>query len=67
MLDEYIFNNVVYDLGLIYNFGGSDNGVSSMFSSLMTNSSTDITSTLESRRGAIIDAIDEVVDKYQSS
>ena len=66
MLDDYIFNNVVYDLGLIYNFGGSANGVSSMFTTLMSTKSTDVTSTLESRRDAIITAIEEVVAKYQS-
>ena len=67
MLDNYIFNNVVYDLGLIYNFGGSASGVSSMFNFLMTNKSSDIASTLDSRKDAIEAAIDEVVAKYQSS
>lgn len=61
MLDKYIFNNVVYDLGIIYNFGN----VSSMFNSLMSSGSSEIASTLDANKDAITAAIDEVVQKYQ--
>lgn len=61
MLDEYVFNNVVYDLGIIYNFGG----IASMFTNLMTAKSTDITSTLESTKPAIETKINEIVAAYQ--
>ena len=61
MLDKYIFSNVIYDLGVIYNFGN----VSSMFTSLMEKGSSDIASTLESSKDAIEAAIDSTVEKYQ--
>jgi ABC-type glycerol-3-phosphate transport system substrate-binding protein len=61
MLDKYIFSNVVYDLGVIYNFGQ----VSSMFNTLMTNKSTDIASTLEASKDKIASAIDSTVENYQ--
>ncbi len=62
MLDQYIFNNIVYELGLVYNFGG----IGSMFTQLMNGSSTDLVSTLDSNKSAIETAIDEVVEKYES-
>ena len=61
MLDNYIFNNVVYDLGIIHDFGK----VSSQLSSLMSTKSTDIVSTLESNRDAIQSAIEECVEAYK--
>jgi len=63
MLDKYIFNNVVYDLGIIYNFGN----VSSMFNTLMSSGNSDIVSTLDANRDAIEAAIDQVVQQYQDS
>ncbi len=60
MLDSYIFNNVVYDLGVIYDFGK----VSSMFGTLMAANSTDIVSTLDSNKDAINAAIQSYVDAY---
>lgn len=60
MLDQYIFNNVVYDLGVIYNFGS----VSSMFQALMKDHSTAVTSTLDSIRGAVQMEIDDCIDAY---
>lgn len=61
MLDKYIFSNVVYDLGVIYNFGS----VSSMFNTLMQNGSSDIASKLDSIKDAIETAIENTVEKYQ--
>ena len=61
MLDNYIFNNVVYDLGVLYDFGG----INSMFTSLMGSDSTNVASHLEGIEGAIQDKIDEYVDAYE--
>ena len=61
MLDNYIFNNVVYDLGVLYDFGG----INSMFTSLMSSDSTNVASHLEGIEGAIQDKIDEYVDAYE--
>lgn len=60
MLDKFIFNNVVYDIGLIYNFGG----VSSMFNTMMSEKSVDIASKLESIKPTIQTAIDDAVAAY---
>lgn len=60
MLDQYIFNNVVYDLGVIYNFGN----VSSMFQTLMQERSTAVSSKLDSIRDMVQMAIDDCVDAY---
>ena len=61
MLDNYIFNNVVYDLGILYNFGG----INSMFTELMAGNSNAVASHLEGIEGAIQDKIDEYVEAYQ--
>ena len=61
MLDNYIFNNVVYDLGIIHDFGK----VSSQLSTLMANKSTDIVSTLDANRDAIESAIEACVEAYE--
>lgn len=61
MLDDYIFNNVVYDLGFVYDFGT----VSTMLDNLMATGSSDIASEFESRKEVIQAAIDEVVNNYQ--
>ncbi|MBP5230999.1 MAG: hypothetical protein ILO68_04645 [Clostridia bacterium] len=61
MLDKYIFNNVVYDPGVVYRFGGINN----MLQNLLAAKSTDIVSTLDSSKGAIEDAIKECVDAYE--
>lgn len=60
MLDQYVFSNVVYDLGVIYNFGS----VSSMFQTLMQEKSNAVASTLESIRSAVELAIDDCVDLF---
>lgn len=61
MLDNYIFNNVVYDLGILYNFGG----INSMFTTLMDTNSNAVTSHLQGIEGAIQDKIDEYVEAYE--
>lgn len=60
MLDQYIFNNVVYDLGVIYNFGS----VSSMFQTLMQDRSTAVSSKLDSIRDSVKMAIEDCIDAY---
>lgn len=60
MLDRYIFNNVVYDLGIIYDFGN----VASMFGTLMEQNSTAIVSTLDANRSAIETAIKDCIDDF---
>ena len=60
MLDNYIFNNIVYDLGNVYDFGG----VQSMFDELMRNQSTNVASTLEGKKSAIESAIEECLMAY---
>ena len=59
MLD-LVFSNVVYDLGIIYDFGG----VSSMITDMMKTNSTDVVSTFEAKQDAILDAIDSCVESY---
>lgn len=59
MLD-IIFDNVVYDLGIIYDFGG----VSSMISDLMAKNSTAVVSEYESKADAIQTAIDDCLEYY---
>ena len=59
MLD-LIFGNVVYDLGIMYNFGGID-----MFGQLMVNNSTAVTSHLQSIEPAVQAAIDAYVEAYE--
>lgn len=60
MLDEYIFSNVVYDLGVLYNFGG----VSGLFTSLMSTGDTNIASSLQAISDAIDSSILDYVDAY---
>ncbi len=59
MLD-LIFDNVVYDLGVIYDFGG----VSSMLTTLMTNNSTSVVSEYEKNASVIQNAIDNCLESY---
>ena len=59
MLD-LIFDNVVYDLGVMYNFGGID-----FFGTLMEQNSTNVTSYLQSIEPSIQAAIDAYVMAYE--
>ena len=60
MLD-LVFSNVVYDLGIVYDFGQIGN----MISGLMSSNSTNIVSTFESKKDLIQTAIDECVESYE--
>ena len=60
MLD-IVFSNVVYDLGIIYEFGG----VSSMIQEMMGNNSTEVASTIEGKTSAIEEAITKCVESYE--
>lgn len=62
MLDKYIFNNVVYDLGVLYDFGT----VSSMFESLMSTGDINVASKLDSIRDSIDSSILDYVEAYQT-
>ena len=61
MLDNYIFKNVVYDLGIIYDFGG----ISGMITNLMSQSSANIVSAFEEKENQIQTAIDDCVISYE--
>ena len=63
MLDKYIFANLVYDLGILYNFGS----VSGMFDTLMADGDTNVASTLDSLRDSINSSIDDYVEAYQTN
>ncbi len=60
MLDEYIFSNINYDIGLLYNFGG----VSSMLYDLLKNNSSDVASKFDSIKESVQVKIDEVTEFY---
>jgi hypothetical protein len=59
MLD-LIFGNVVYDLGIMYNFGGID-----MIGQLMRDDSTAVASKLQAIEPAVQAAIDAYVEAYE--
>ena len=60
MLEDYIFSNIVYDLGISYNFGG----ISGMLTTLMSTSSTDVASSFEEIKGAAETAIEDCLEKF---
>lgn len=59
---EYIFDHIVYDSGLVYNFGN----VSGMFTTLASEARTDVASSLDGIRDQILTQIDQVVTDYES-
>ena len=59
MLDKYIFSNIVYDLGIIYNFG-----VDTVISELMSAGTTDLVSSLDSKKDSIETKIQQVIETY---
>ena len=61
MLD-LVFSNVVYDLGIIYDFGG----IGGMISDLMSTNSTNIVSAFEAKKDMIQEAIDQCVESYEA-
>ena len=63
MLDHYIFNNVVYDPGIVFGFGG----LTYMLNGLFNAKSTDIVSTLDAKRSEIQNSIKEFIDAYEQN
>ena len=61
MLDKYIFNNVVYDPGMVYNFGD----INRMLGNLAAAKSADVASTLDGMRSSIEAAINSCVEAYE--
>ena len=61
ILDEYVFNNIIYDLGLLY--GGAD----AVLTGLVSSKSIDVISALDASRDSIQSKIDEVVSLYESN
>ena len=61
MLENYIFNNVVYDSGILYGLGG----LSGMLEGLMAKNSDAVASELDSIRDAATTAIEECVERYE--
>ncbi len=59
MLD-LVFDNVVYDLGIIYDFGE----IGGMISTLMSENSTNIVSSFEAKEELIQTKIDECIESY---
>ncbi len=62
MLDDYIFANLKFDIGNIYNFGGIGN----MFYDLAQEGTSDITSKFESIKSNAEAKIDETIENYRS-
>lgn len=62
MLDEYIFANLKFDIGNIYNFGG----IGTMFSNLATEGSSDISSKFESIQSNAEADIEDTVENYRA-
>lgn len=60
MLDEYIFANINYDIGLLYNFGG----ISSMLSTLVKSNSSDVASSFDAIKETVQIKIDELTEFY---
>ncbi|MEG1743008.1 MAG: hypothetical protein RR246_02455 [Clostridia bacterium] len=61
MLDKYIFNNIIYDLGIIY----EKFAVSGIFTTLMSTASKDIASSIAEAADSIKSEIDSVVENYK--
>ena len=57
---DLIFENVVYDVGVIYGF----QGLNSLHTNLMIAGSTDIASALESVRSQVTEKINQIVEQY---
>ncbi len=59
ILDKYVFNNIVYDLGNVYDFG-----IDTMLYKLVQDGSSDIVSALDSNKEAFQAKIDDVITLY---
>ena len=58
---DLIFENVVYDVGVIYGF----EGLSTLHTNLMENNAADIASALESVRGQVTEKISQIVEQNE--
>ncbi len=61
MLDNYIFNNIVYDLGVVYNFGN----ITGIMTNVMTLKKTSIASDIQTNKNVIQAAIDDCVEAFE--
>ncbi len=61
MLD-IIFNNIVYDIGEVYNFGS----IGKMLNTMLTNREIEVVSKFESIRDSVEGDIDKTIDAYQN-
>ena len=60
---DLIFDNVIYDVSIVYGF----EGLGTLHSTLMAEKSTDIISKLDSIRDQVNAKIDEIVETYSQS
>ena len=60
MLDKYIFNNIVYDLGIVYNFGN----ITGIMTNLMSARKTSITADIQANKNVIQSAINDCVKAF---
>ena len=58
---KIIFNNITYDTGEIYNFGG----IKTLFANLVQNNNANLQSKFDEIEPSIIDAIDKLVESYE--
>lgn len=58
---KIIFNNITYDTGEIYNFGG----IKTLFENLVKNNNANLQSKFDEIEPSIIDAIDKLVESYE--
>ncbi len=61
MLDNYVFANIVYDLGVVYNYGGI---LGMIGTTLMGNNSTNVNSSFEEIKGKMQEDIETCIEAY---
>lgn len=57
---EYIFEHVLYDVGMTYNFGK----INAMFQTLAQNKSTDVMSAFDTIKDVVLGDIEDTIDHY---
>lgn len=62
MLDDYIFANLKFDIGCVYDFGG----ISTMFNTLAKEGTSDVTSKFDSIKDHVESKIEETIENYRS-
>lgn len=60
---EYIFDNIIYDVGLVYNFGG----IYSMFGDLSRQGKADVVSAFDKIESSVNSDIKDVIESYRES